>query len=364
MVHSSRYQAGQMSKKKISLKDIAQQAGVSTALVSYVLSGKEKESRVGQEIAVKIKQIAQELNYQPNHLAKSLRSGKTHTIGLIIADISNPFFANIARIVEDEAKHFGYTVIIGSSDENPVKSWDLLNVLLNRQVDGFIIVSAENSQSQVQHLKEQHIPFVLLDRYFPEIQSDFVSINNYKAAYDAGTHLIQNGYPKIGFIGYKSELFHMQERIRGYQQALKESNVPVKKHWLKKVSIQQIEKEVKASIDELMAPEHAVDAIIFATYSLAVNGLKYLNELKLQVPAHVAIVSFGQAEVFDLYYCPITYLHQPIRDLGKTAVELLVKKFKNPEEGMRQVLMEAKLITRESSRVKESSWISSFFAFS
>ncbi|MDQ3290281.1 MAG: LacI family transcriptional regulator [Bacteroidota bacterium] len=338
--------------KKVSLKDIAQQAGVSTALVSYVLSGKEKESRVGREIAAKIKEIAHDLNYQPNHLAKSLRSGKTHTIGLIIADISNPFFANIARIVEDEAKRFGYTVIIGSSDENPEKSWDLLNVLRNRQVDGFIIVSAENSQNQVYFLKDQHIPFVLLDRYFPEIQSDFVSINNFKAAYDAGMHLIKNGYYQIGFIGYKSELFHMQERIRGYQQALKENNLNPKKSWLKRVNIQNIEKEVKASINELITPDNRVDAIIFATYSLAVNGLKYLNELKLKVPADVAIVSFGQAEVFDLYYCPITYLHQPISDLGKTAVELLIKKLKNPEEGMRQVLMEARLIGRESSGVK------------
>lgn len=339
-------------KKKVSLKDIAQKAGVSTALVSYVLSGKEKESRVGKEIAVKIKQIAQELNYQPNHLAKSLRSGKTQTIGLILADISNPFFANIARIVEDEAKQFGYTVIIGSSDENAGKSWDLLTVLLNRQVDGFIIVSTENSQNQIQHLKEQHIPFVLLDRYFPEIQADFVCINNFKAAYDAGIHLIKNKYRKIGFVAYKSELFHMQERIRGYGQALKENNLSGKKNWLKRVNIQQIEKEVKESIDELISAADAVDAIIFATYNLAVNGLKYINELGLKVPADIAIVSFGQAEVFDLYYCPITYLHQPIGDLGKTAVELLVNKFKNSDAGMRQVLMEAKLISRESSRVK------------
>lgn len=342
-----------MSRKKISLKDIAQKAGVSTALVSYVLSGKEKESRVGQEIALKIRQIATELNYQPNHLAKSLRSGKTHTIGLIIADLSNPFFANIARIVEDEAKRFGYTVIIGSSDENPAKSQDLINVLLNRQVDGFIIVSAENSQEQVHFLKEQHIPFVLLDRYFPEIQSDFVCINNFKAAYDAAYHLVKNGYSNIGFIGYKSEMYHMQERIRGYQQALKEHNLHTQKNWLRRVSIHQIEKEVRASISELISLEQPVDALIFATYSLAVNGLKYLNELRLKVPADVAIVSFGQAEVFDLYYCPITYLHQPISDLGKTAVELLIKKLKDPEEGMRQVLMEARLITRESSRLKK-----------
>ncbi len=107
-------------KKRVSMKDIAEAAGVSTALVSYVLNGKEKESRVGEEMAKKIKVIARELNYQPNHVAKSLRSGKTHTIGLIIADISNPFFANIARVVEDEAKRSGYTVIIGSCDENAI----------------------------------------------------------------------------------------------------------------------------------------------------------------------------------------------------------------------------------------------------
>ncbi|MEQ9439251.1 MAG: LacI family DNA-binding transcriptional regulator [Cyclobacteriaceae bacterium] len=341
-----------MSKKKVSLKDIAQKAGVSTALVSYVLSGKEKESRVGKEIAVEIKKIAKDLNYQPNHLAKSLRSGKTFTIGLIIADLSNPFFANIARIVEDEARNSGYTVIIGSSDEQAEKSWDLLNVLINRHVDGFIIVSSEGSEKQVYHLKEMNIPFVLLDRHFAEIQTDFVTINNFKASYDAGAHLIENGYQHIGLIAYKSNLFHMKERIRGYLHALKEHQLVMHKHWLKEIRFNYIEKEVKAAIDDMLSADIPVEAIIFATYGLAVNGLKYINERQLNVPADLAIVSFGQAEGFDLYYCPITYLKQPMEDLGKTAVELLVKKLKNPEQGMQQILMEAKLMIRDSSTIK------------
>ncbi len=341
-----------MSKKKVSLKDIAQKAGVSTALVSYVLNGKEKESRVGQEIAASIKKIAEELNYQPNYVAKSLRSGKTHTIGLIIADISNPFFANIARIVEDEARNHGFTVIIGSSDENADKSWNLLNVLIHRQVDGFIIVSSENSEKQIYHLKDKHIPFVLLDRHFSEIQTDFVTVNNYKASYDAGTHLIQHGYQSIGMIAYKSQLFHMKERIRGYLHSLKENDISFYDNWLQEVRFNYIKKEVKLAIDAMRSSEQPVDAIIFATYGLAVNGLKYINALHLKVPTDLAIVSFGQAEGFDLYYCPITYLRQPIEDLGKTAVELLVKKLKNPEQGMQQILMEAKLMIRDSSRRK------------
>lgn len=343
-----------MHSKKISLKDIALKAGVSTALVSYVLNGKEKESRVGHEIAQKIKEIARELNYQPNHLAKSLRSGKTHTIGLIIADISNPFFANIARVVEDEAKKSGYTVIIGSSDEKAEKAWDLLNVLINRQVDGFIIVSSEDTEKHVRFLKERNIPFVLLDRHFSDIQTDFVATNNFKASYDAGVHLIQGGYERIALMAYKSQMFHMQERIRGYQHALIDNGFGADAQCIKTVRFEFIESEVRKVIDELVVAEKKIDAIIFATYGLAINGLKYINELKLSVPYDVAIVSFGQAEVFDLYYCPITYMKQPLEMLGKTAVEFLLEKLKNPDVGMRQILMEAKLISRESSLPKNT----------
>ncbi|KQS28266.1 LacI family DNA-binding transcriptional regulator [Dyadobacter sp. Leaf189] len=339
--------------KKASLKDIAHKAGVSTALVSYVLNGKERETRVGEAIAKKIREIALELNYQPNHLAKSLRSGKTHTIGLVIADISNPFFANIARVVEDEAKRNGYTVIIGSCDENADKSWDLLNVLINRQVDGIIIVSSEGSENQIHYLKERKIPFVLLDRHFPEIQTDFVATNNYKASYDAGIHLIKGGYTRIGIIAYDSKMYHMEERVRGYKHALADSQIQFQNEWLKEVRFDTMEGEVRIAIDQILSLPERVEALIFATYGLAINGLRYINELRLKVPQDLAIVSFGQAEVFDLYYCPISYLRQPLELLGKTAVEFLLAKFVNPEEGVRQILMEARLIARESSSAKK-----------
>ena len=338
-----------MDKKKVSMKDIAQQAGVSTALVSYVLNGKERESRVGPAIAQKIRQIAGELKYQPNYLAQSLRSGKTQTIGLIIADISNPFFANIARIVEDEAKKNGYTVIIGSSDEDADKSWDLINVLLNRQVDGFIIVSSENTEEQIHYLNSRNVCFVLLDRYFPQIPTDFVALDNYRAAYEAGSHLIRGGYENVGLIAYRSKLFHMQERIRGYLDALRTNNIPFHSDWLAEADFNRVEEETRAGIDAMLALDRPVDALIFATYRLAISGLKYINERGLKVPDDLAIVSFGQAEAFDLYYCPISYLEQPMEELGKTAVDLLVRKLKNPETETKQILMEAQLITRNSS---------------
>jgi len=341
-----------MNKKKTSLKDIAQKAGVSTALVSYVLNGKEKESRVGEEIAARVRQIASELNYQPNYLAKSLRSGRTRTLGLIIADISNPFFANIARIVEDEAKKNDYTVIIGSSDEDADKSWDLINVLINRQVDGFIIVSSEHTEEQIQYLKNRNIAFVLLDRYFPDIDTDYVALDNYQAAYQAGLHLVEGGYRHVGFVAYRSQLFHMQERIRGYVDALRGSEAGFCTEWLTEVEFTNVDLEVRAGIDLMLAAEKPIDALIFATYRLAISGLKYVNELGLNVPDDLAIVSFGQAEAFDLYYCPVTYLQQPMEALGKTSVDLLINKLKDPQQERKQILMEATLIARNSSKIK------------
>ena len=168
--------------KKIALKDIAQQVGVSVALVSYVLNGKEKEARISTEMSDRIRKTAIELNYQPNMIAKSLKSGKTNTIGLIVADISNPFFSGIARIIEDEAKKHNYVVIFGSSDENAKNQQDLIDVFLNRLVDAFIIAPTSGTEKQIQDIKNRNVPVILIDRYFPGIDVDCVHINNFMAA--------------------------------------------------------------------------------------------------------------------------------------------------------------------------------------
>ena len=177
--------------KRVSLKDIAKRVGVSTALVSYVMNGKGKGNRVSDELAKKIKQVAEELNYQPNEIARSLRNGSTKTIGLIVADIANPFFGQLARYIENEAIKFGYTVIIGSSDEEVEKSELLINTFINRQVDGFIIAPAEGTVEQINTILKKNIPLILLDRYFPEIDTNYVILNNYQSTYDATLHILK-----------------------------------------------------------------------------------------------------------------------------------------------------------------------------
>ena len=332
-------------KKRVSLKDIAKKAGVSIATVSYVLS-KQKNSGVSEEVSDKIRKIAKELNYRPNQIAKSLQSGKSHTIGLIVADISNPFFAQIARIVEDEAKKNGYTVIFGSSDEKASKSGDLIKLLLNRQVDGFIIAPTEASENQIRQLKEQNVPFVLIDRYFPGIETNFVAINNRKAAFDAVGQLKANGKEKIGMIAYDVQLHHMRERVKGYKDAL--ASEKYQDTLLREVEFSKIKEEVPKAIDDLLSDGISVDAIFFATNTLGVTGLKHLNERNMEVPEDIAVIVFDQSEAFDFFYCPLTYVKQPLPNLAKKAVTLLVEQINQPGKTPSKVQLEAKLIIGNS----------------
>lgn len=338
--------------KKVSLKDIALKVGVSTALVSYVLNGKEKEARVGHDMAKKIRKTASDLNYQPNFIARSLKSGKTNTLGFIVADISNPFFSNLARIVEDEAKKMGYTVIFGSSDEQANKSESLINALMNRQVDGLIIAPAENTQDQIAELQKQEFPFVLIDRFFPGLKTNSIRSNNFGAAYEATDHLLANGYKKIGMLAYETTLFHMQERIQGYKAALKEHKIKFNKNWLCKIKHASLQKDVSQSISALIENKE-VDAFLFATNTLAIEGLKQLNKKDIKVPDEIGIVAFDETDAFDLFYSPITYVKQNIGEIGKEAVKLLLINDKKDRKKITQVVVEAKLIIRRSSKKKD-----------
>lgn len=337
---------------KVSLKDVAKYLGVSTALVSYVINNKEKEARVSEKMAKKIRSAVVKLNYQPNQIAKSLKSGKTNTIGLIVADISNPFFSSIARIIEDEARKKGYVVIFGSSDESAEKSQDLLNVFQNRQVDAFIIAPAENTEKQIMALQETGMPVVLIDRYFPNIKVDSVHIDNFQAAYNAVEHLINNGSRKIAMMAYETNLPHIQERKRGYKAALKAHGIRFKKEWLKEASYQNIEKDVADKMNELLFPELKVDAFFFATNTLAVESLKIINQSGIKVPDDLAIIAFDESDAFDFFYSPLSYVSQSLEDMGKGALELVTARLKDNTRKYTNLIIKEKLVLRKSCGTK------------
>ena len=333
--------------KKVSLKDIANEVGVSTALVSYVLNNL-KEGRISKEIAQKIREVAQRLNYRPNQIAKSLKTSKTFTIGLIVADISNPFSSSLARIVEDEANKFNYTVIFGSSDENQQKSAKVIDILLNRQVDGLIISPPAGSELQMRGLQEQDVPFVLLDRYFPSIKTNYVALNNHAAACMATEHLIESGSTRIGMINYRTSLYHLQERKRGYLNTLKKHEMPFRKAWLRQVDIANDKTEIEKAVKDMLNLDEPVDGIVFSSNIIAAHGLKYINTLPLRVPDDLALVSFDETEALDLFYAPLTYIKQPLREMGAMATKILLESIVSNNR-ITQVDMEPELVVRASS---------------
>jgi LacI family transcriptional regulator len=333
--------------KRVSLKDIAEKVGVSIALVSYVVNGQEKEKRVGADLVQRIRDVAIELNYKPNQIAQSLRSGSTKTIGLIVADIANPFFGNLARVIEDEASRHGYTVIFGSSDEDSNKSASLIDILLNRQVDGFIIVPTEGADLQVKTLQERGVPLVLVDRYFQELNTNYVLLDNFRASFEAITHLIKNGRRRIGMIAYQSNLIHMQERTRGYLEALKVNNLENEIR-IELVRYDHINTDMKKAIDKLLSGGNKIDALFLATNALTIACLYKVKELSLKVPDEIAIVGFDGNAAFDFFYAPLTYIEQPIEVMGKEAVRMLVVQM-NGYKKTEQIILRHKLIERQSS---------------
>ncbi|HEY3370364.1 MAG TPA: substrate-binding domain-containing protein [Prolixibacteraceae bacterium] len=332
--------------KRISLKDIAGKVGVSTALVSYVMNGLEKEKRVGPEIVIKIKEVARELNYKPNQIARSLRKGSTNTIGLIVADIANPFFGQLARIIEDEAARHHYTVIIGSSDENSIKSASLIETFLDRQVDGFIIVPSEGCDREIESLVKKEIPVVLLDRFLPAVKTSYIALDNFKATYEAVNHLVSNGYQRIAFIAYQSSLIHMQERIRGYRQAMKD-NLMEEAIQVKELLYNRVKEDMTKGISELLDGNQKPDALLFATNALSISGLYAIKNHNIKVPEELAIIGFDGNEAFDFFYSPLTYIEQPIEKMGKESVRILMNQIKGSHEII-QIELPHQLILRES----------------
>ncbi|MBC7827211.1 MAG: LacI family DNA-binding transcriptional regulator [Chitinophagaceae bacterium] len=333
--------------KRTSLKDIARKVGVSIALVSYVLNN-QKEGRIGKEIAQKIRDAAAALNYRPNQIAKSLKTNKTHTIGLIVADISNPFSSTLARIIEDEADKQGYTVIFGSSDENELKSGKLIDALLNRQVDGLIIIPPAGSEDQIIQLQRQEVPFVLVDRYFPEIDTNRVILDNYSSTYEAVQHLVAGNCKKIGMITYDASLFHLQQRKKGYLAGIAQSKINHNEDLLKEVNIRNDQMEIETAIRELLSLHEPIDALLFSTNSLAISGLRYIRSLSIKVPEDLAIIGFDETEIFDFFYAPLSYIRQPLREMGQMAINILLDDI-NKMKRTREVVMPAQLVIRKST---------------
>ena len=286
--------------KKIFLKDIAKDLNVSKTAVSLVLNNKGDENKISQDTQQKIIDYAKRHNYVPNQLARGLSRGKSETIGLIIPNISDTFYAKVAGFIEKKAKELGYTVIFSSSNEDPKMEAELIQSMLNRQVEGLIIASTQKNQKEIRSLKNGNFPFVLFDRHYPESETDYVVVDNFGGSRIATEHLLNLGRRKIGFVTLKPGLEALRQRLLGYEDALNNFNIEPIKEIVKELSPISYEKEMNLAIEELLKFPNSVDAIVFSTHYLTAIGLRELKRFSIKVPDEVAIVSFDELSAFDL----------------------------------------------------------------
>jgi LacI family transcriptional regulator len=309
--------------KRVSLKDIARIAGVSPSTVSFVLNGKAKQMRISETLATKIIEVAKKEGYHPNPVAVSLRTGKSQILGLIVETISGNFFASLSRIIEEEAARFGYKVVYTSTENNRQKGKELIGMLSQRQVDGYIITPTPGMEQDIKELIADNKPVVLMDSYFPGLDVPHVLVNNYEGVMKGMAHLIEKGFRRIGFVTVDLNLVQMEERLKAYQDSMHKAELATDNLVLslkyeedKELGIHQVTSFIQNTAD--------LEAVFFATNYLGLLGLESIHRLGLKLPDDLAMICFDDHDVFRLYPPGITCIRQPAEEIAKTALELLM----------------------------------------
>ncbi len=337
--------------KKTSIKDIALRAGVSLTTVSIVVNGRAKQMNISESMTLKILDLAKEMNYTPNQFAKGLRTGKTNTIGLIVDDISNYFFGNLAKIIEEEADKLGYTVMFCSSENDEGKSRNLLNMLVDKQMDGYIIAPTLSMLPEISKMIKMNKPLVLIDRFYEHLETNYVIIDNANASFEGVEYLIKKGHKRIVLLTNDTEQLQMQQRLEGYKKGLEQYNLPWEESLVKKIpfgmSKSKLVKEIKKNLKDV---EAKIDAIFFTSNNLGISGLEALRDLDIKIPEDVSVICFDDNDLFRLGMPRMTVISQPIKALAKKAVKTLIKQINQEQNKEEHIVLPTSLIERASVR--------------
>lgn len=335
--------------KKLSIRDIADELDISKTTVSLILNGKAKENRISDVLIERVVNHVEKRDYKPNQLAKSLSTGKTMIIGLMVEKISDYFFAQVAYHIEELAYQNGYKIIYCSTDNDAHKTRELINLFRERHVDGYIITPPAGIEQDIQALIDDGLPVVLFDRYFEEVNSSYVILDNYKASFDAVMYLINSGHGNIAFVELDSNQSQMLDRRKGYLDALAVKGlIPA----ILKVPFSSTMDQKAALLVNFIRNNNQPQAIFFATNYLAFSGIKALNQLNLNIPGDVAIVAFDDHQVFDIYAPTITAVAQPISELASQSIRILLDMLdpKKNAQFPQKIVVQSAFIVRDSTK--------------
>ncbi len=331
--------------KKVTIKDVAAMAGVSITTVSHALNNNR---HVSESTRNRIIKAVEELNYKPNIIAQSLKQSKTNTLGVIVPDITNPFFTAIVSAIESLANSRGYTVILNNYNDNGDLEKRSLDILLRKQVDGIILAPGTQNTEYIQKDLVQQIPLVLLDRDIPDCDTDKILLDNYKAARDAVEYLIQMGHGRIALIAGASRISSNTAREKGYLDALKRAGLPVRKDYIQKRQA-RISGGYEAARN-LIGLNEKPTALFMASNTMTIGALKAIRETGMKCPEDLSVLSFGDFEWSSLFDPRLTCIHTPVLEMGKKAGELLLDRIETPHKDSTLVKLPCELIVRDSCR--------------
>ncbi len=328
------------------LQEVAARARVSIATVSRVLN---KSDKVVPETRLTVEQALRELGYRPSRVARRLRmnSGRAHLVGLIIPDIQNPFYAEIARGVEDAAYASEYALILCNSDENPDKERFYLEVMQAESVDGIVLPPFSDTDFAVVELIKTGLPVVCVDRSLAKVKTDLVEVDNYQGALEAVNHLLDKGHERIGLIEGRSQVSTNRERRRGYLDALAARGIAPRKELMRAGDFKQESGRVLAN--ELLDLRKPPTALFVCNNLMTVGALAGIHPRRLRVPEDVAVVGFDDLPWAEALDPPPTVVRQPAYEVGRQAMELLLKRIVEPTRPPVTVRLRPELVVRKST---------------
>lgn len=311
---------------KKTIKDIAKEAGVSIATVSFIVNGKDQH--ISEATRQRVKDVMKKYNYIPNAMAGSLVTRRTGIIGLILPDITNPFFPGIARGAEDRANEEGYSIIFCNTDDKIEVEEKYIESLTSKMVDGIIIAHSSSSDKMREILERTQIPVILIDRDFDSKNIlGKVLVNNRAGAFNAVCHMVGKGYKKIAYLSGSLKTKTAMERLEGYKDALKEKGLPLEKHLIK-YGEYRAEWGSKGVI-ELLEEKSDFDAIFCGNDLIAIGAMKELLKNGYKVPEDIGVMGFDDIYMSQMVEPELTTVKQPNYEMGYQAVELLIKHLKD-----------------------------------
>lgn len=337
-----------MKKKVNDIRDLAEVLGLSTTTVSRVLNGKAKNYRISERTQEKVLSAAKDYNYLPNKLARGLKLSKTDTLGLIIPDISNPFFSDIAFHIEREARSKGYSLILCDSNEDSILEKELIELLLSHKVDGIIIAPIGTGYEHIIHTYNSGMPLVVIDRCFPLIGLPFITSDNYQGGYDAVNYLISMGHKKIACIQGIPKSLPSIERVRGYKDAMLNSNLLFDGSVILGDDFSTDNGYMQTRI--LFSMDDPPTAIFALSNLIGLGVIKAVYEMELKIPDDVSLISFDEQPYSAYLGTPMTTVDQKKGEMGQLAVDVLLKYINNKDYRKKAINMTLKtnLIIRNS----------------